>query len=182
MDGMASHIPVNHQLRSFWRTVAAACGLYVLIFGIVALTRTGGLGFFAQDGLPHVLGLRSNRAFAILSVVVGALFVFGAVVGRNIGRWINLVGGMVFMLAGFVMICLLQTRLNFLGFEMSTVVVSFLFGLLMFTAGLYGRVGPPNQRHREEQFRHGGPDPEKHPWQFKGGPKPSHQTEDHRFA
>ncbi len=162
MDGMASHIPVNHQLRSFWRTVAAACGLYVLIFGIVALTRTGGLGFFAQDGLPVVLGLRSNRAFAILSVVVGALFVVGAVVGRNIGRWINL--------------------LDFLGFEMSTVVVSFLFGLLMFTAGLYGRVGPPNQRHREEQFRHGGPDPEKHPWQFKGGPKPSHQTEDHRFA
>jgi hypothetical protein len=176
------HIPINHEWRSFWRGIAALCGLYVLIFGIVAVIRTGHVGAFAQDGLPHVLGLRANRAFGVLSVVVGALFVVGAVVGRNIGRWINLGGGVVFMVAGFVMLCLLQTTFNFLGFEVSTVIVSLLFGLLMFTAGLYGRVGPAHQRRREEHFRHGGPDPQQHQWQFEGGPKPSSQTDDHRFA
>jgi hypothetical protein len=175
------HIPVNHQYRSFYRVLAGLWGGYVLIFGIVAATRTAGTGF-AQDGLPSVLGLRANMAFAILSIVVGAVLVIGAVIGGNLGRWVNLLGGVVFMLAGLVMLCLLQTRLNFLGFTLITVVVSLLFGLLMFTAGLYGRVGTRQQRRMEESYRHGGPDPQDHVWTFKGGPKPPHQTEDHRFG
>lgn len=177
-----AHIPLNHQLRVLYRTVAGACGLYVLIFGIVAITRTRSHSAFAQHGQPSVLGLRANTAFAILSIVFGALFVLGALIGRNIGRWINLLGGVVFMVAGLVMICLLQTTFNFLGFTVATVVVSLLFGILMFTAGLYGRVGPHEQHHQEEGFRHGGPDPVSHVWQFEGGPKPASQTEDHRFG
>jgi Domain of unknown function (DUF4383) len=177
-----AHIPVNHQLRALYRTVAGACGLYVFVFGIVAITRTRGHGTFAQHGQPSVLGLRANTAFAILSIVFGAAFVLGAVIGRNFGRWVNLIGGVVFMLAGLVMICLLQTTFNFLGFTVATVVVSLLFGILMFTAGLYGRVGSRHERRVEEGFRHGGPDPHHHAWQFEGGPKPPHQTEDHRFG
>lgn len=177
-----SHIPVNHHLRTLYRTVAAVCGLYVLIFGIVAVTETGGLGLFAQRGLPTSLGLRANGAFAILSIVVGAVIVLGAFIGGNLDRWINLVGGIVFLAAGLSMISVLQTSLNILGFSVATVVVSFLIGMVMFSAGLYGKVGSVRQRSLEEGFRHGGPDPHQHAWAFSGGPKPEHQTEDHRFA
>jgi hypothetical protein len=178
-----SHMPLNHQLRPLYRVAAGACGLYILIFGIASLVQSGDLGFFAQDGLPTVLGLRANRAFAILSIVVGAIVVGGAVIGGNLDRWINLYGGIVFLVAGMAMMILLQTDLNFLGFTMATCIVSFIIGMVLFAAGLYGKVGPARVHDREEQFRHGeAPDPEIHPWDFEGGPKPASQTEDHRFA
>jgi predicted MFS family arabinose efflux permease len=176
------HIPVNHHLRAFWRTLAGLCGLYVLVFGCIAITRTTGRSFFARHDLQSTLGLRANSAFAVLSIVAGVVIVAGAIIGGNLDRWINLVTGIIFMLAGIVMVALLNTSFNYLGFTVSTVVVSFVFGLFMFTAGLYGKVGSGTQHHQEENFRHGGPDPHEHVWTFKGGPKPPHQTDDHRFA
>jgi hypothetical protein len=176
------HIPVNHHLHVFWRTLAGLWGIYVLIFGCLAASKTGGRKFFQQHGLPSVLGLHANRAFALLSIVAGVVIVVGAIIGRNLDRWINLVAGVVFMAAGIVMVSVMQTRLNYLGFSITTVILSFLFGLLMFVAGLYGKVGPSDLHHKEENFRHGGPDPHRHIWSDKGGPKPSHQTDDHRFA
>src|SRR5215469_187283 len=98
-----AHFPINHHLRPLYRTLAGLAGLYVLAFGITALVKTNGLPFFAQHGLPSALGLHANRAFAILSIVVGAVLVGGAIIGRNVDRWINLVGGLVFLLSGFVM-------------------------------------------------------------------------------
>jgi len=178
-----AHIPVNHHLRSLYRVLAAACGLYVLVFGIVGLIETSGLDFFAQDGLPWILGLRANGAFAVLSFVAGAVIVFGAFVGRNIDHLINLVGGIVFLVAGMAMMVLMQTDLNFLGFTMSTCIVSFIIGMALLSAGLYGKTGSTSDAALEERFRHGGsPDPTEHSWAFHGGAKPPSQTEDHRFA
>jgi hypothetical protein len=152
-----SHIPVNHHLRPLYRALAALAGLYVLVFGIVGVTRTGGYGFFEQHGTPAVLGLHANRAFAILSIVAGAIIVGSAVYGRNLDRWVNLLGGIVFLVSGFAMLVLLQTDLNLLGFTMTTCIVSFVIGLVLFTAGLYGRVASPEQEAYEDRFRHGGP-------------------------
>ena len=115
--------------------------------------------------------------------MAGVVLLAGAVIGRNIDRWINLVGGIVFLVAGMAMMTLMQTDLNVLGFTMATCIVSFVIGLVLFTAGLYGRVGSRRDVAVEEAFRHGrAPDPAVHPWDFEGGPKPAHQTEDHRFA
>src|ERR671927_94165 len=122
------HFPVNHRLRTLYRLLAGACGLYVLLFGIVALTRMGGVGFFAQRDLAPSLGLHANPAFAVLSVVAGTVLIAGAVIGRNLDRWVNLVGGLVFLVAGFAMMVLLRTDLNFLGFTMATCIVSFVIG------------------------------------------------------
>ncbi len=178
-----SHIPMNHHLRPLYRVVAALCGLYVLIFGIASVVQTRALDTFAQEGLPTVLGLRANRAFAVLSIVVGLVVVAGAVIGGNLDRWINFYGGLVFLVAGMVMMILMQTSLNLFGFTMATCIVSFIIGMVLFSAGLYGKVGPAHVKAREEQFRHSQrPDPEVHAWDFEGGPKPPHQTEDHRFA
>jgi hypothetical protein len=177
------HLPINHHLRPLYRTLAGAAGIYVLLFGIVGVIQTRGIALFAQEGLPPVLGLRANGTFAILSIVAGVVIVAGTVLGRNLDRWINLVGGVVFLVAGMAMMSLMETDLNILGFTMATCVVSFLIGLVLLTAGLYGRVGSPREQALEEGFRHGArPDPQEHAWQFEGGPKPAQQAEDHRFA
>lgn len=134
-----SHFPVNHHLRPLYRALAGLAGLYVLVFGIVGVVKAGGYGFFAQHGTPSALGLHSNRAFAILSIVAGAVFVGSALFGGNLDRWVNLVGGVVFLLSGFVMMVLLRTDFNYLGFTMTTCIVSFVIGIVLFAAGLYGR-------------------------------------------
>src|SRR3954453_23626572 len=111
-----AHFPVNHRLRPLYRTLAGVCGLYVLVFGIVALVRGHGLGFFAQHGLPPSVGLHANPAFAVLSIATGALLLVGAILGGNPDRWINLAAAAVFLVAGMAMLVLLRTDLNILGF------------------------------------------------------------------
>jgi hypothetical protein len=158
-----SHLPVNHPMRPLYRLLAALCGLYVLLFGAIAVTQTAGMDLFARHGLPWVLGLKANRAFALLSIVAGIIIVGGALIGRNLDRYVNLTGAVVFIVAGMAMMTLLRTELNVLGFTMATCIMSFIIGLLLGLAGLYGRVGSREQDHREEAFRHGvGSDPESH--------------------
>jgi Domain of unknown function (DUF4383) len=178
-----SHLPINHHLQPLYRTLAGAAGLYVLVFGILGLLRTSGLDFFAQDGLPTILGLRANRAFAVLSLVAGIVLVVGAVIGRSIDMWINLIGSVLFLTAGMAMMALLETDLNVLGFTVTTCIASFIIGLVLGLAGLYGTVGTAEEDEMEERFRHGEvADPEEHAYQFEGGPKPPEQTQDQRFA
>ncbi|GLZ76596.1 hypothetical protein Afil01_14030 [Actinorhabdospora filicis] len=144
-------------MRPFWRVLAFFAGAYVLLFGILGFVKSKsdlGLAWTAQDGLPWVLGLKANPAFSLLSIVVGALIVIGALIGRNIDRWINLVCGAVFLLASMLMLLFLRTDANILGFGVSTCVVSAILGLVVFTAGLYGRVGSTRLAAAEELHRH----------------------------
>jgi Domain of unknown function (DUF4383) len=152
-----SHLPVNHHLQPLYRVLAAIAGLYILVFGIVGVAKTGEYGFFQQRGTPSAVGLHSNRAFAILSIVAGAIVVGAAVFGRALDRWVNLFGGVVFLVSGFAMMVLLRTNFNYLGFTMTTCIVSFVVGLILFTAGLYGRVATDERAAAEDRFRHGGP-------------------------
>ena len=46
------------------------------------------------------------------------------------------------MVVGTAMLALLSTDLNVLNFSIETVIVSFLIGMLLFSAGLYGRSRP----------------------------------------
>ncbi|WP_414715062.1 DUF4383 domain-containing protein [Stackebrandtia sp.] len=118
-----------------------------------------GLETFAQPRdtkLPVVLGLHANPGFSILSIVVGAIVVLACVIGRNVDRWVNLIAGAVFILAGMIGLVLMRTDLNFFGDTMATVIVSFVLGLIMFTAGLYGRVGSVEQEAAEAHRREGG--------------------------
>ena len=136
---MASHLPVNHPLRPLYRVLVALIGAGIVVFGIVGYTRTRGGALFAQEHLPWVLGLRTNLAFALLSIVSGAVLVVCAVIGRNLDFRINLLGGLLFMVIGMLMLGLLRTDVNFLGFSMTNCVASFVIGTVVFAAGLYGR-------------------------------------------
>lgn len=179
-----SHIPVNHRLQPTYRLLAGLAGLYVLVFGTVGVFRTAGDPPF-QRGHDTALGLHLNLAFAILSVLVGLVIVVAAVRGGNVDHFVNLVCGGVFLGAGIVLLLLLQTGADFLNFRMATCVMSFVIGVVLLTAGLYGRVADTDTEVYEEAFRvRGGHDPIQHRWAFHGAPpRPAEDDPDgHRFA
>ncbi len=150
-----SHIPVNHPLRPVYRVLAALTGAYVLIFGVVGFFTTSGSEMFERADTT-ALGLRTNLAFSLASVVAGAVILLAVVVGRNLDYVVNLWGGVAFILAGTAMMALLNTDLNVLNFSMATVVVSFVIGMVLFSAGLYGKSGSVAAARAEELARHGG--------------------------
>jgi Domain of unknown function (DUF4383) len=150
-----SHIPVNHHLRPVYRVLAALAGLYVLLFGVLGFLETRGTSAFDRGSMT-VLGLRTNLAFSIASIVAGAVILLAGFVGRNVDYFLNLVGGIAFLVAGMAMMTLLQTDANVLNFSMATCIVSFVIGMVLFSAGLYGRTGSVGAARAEEALRHGG--------------------------
>jgi hypothetical protein len=139
-------LPVDHRLRSAYRVMSALAGAYVLVFGILAITRTAGTALFAQTGLPWVMGLRTNTAFAIASIAAGVVIIAAALIGRNIDVRVNILGSAGFLSVGTLMLGLMSTNANFLGFSMVNCIVSYIIGTLLLTAGLYGktvRTRPP---------------------------------------
>ncbi len=166
------HLPVNHRMRRTYLVLAAAAGLYVVVFGVVGLIETWGTAFFARDE-TYALGLRTNPAFAVLSIVVGVIVLGACLRGGNVAHVINQVGGSVFLLAGMVMLAVLRTDANLLDFSVTTCVVSYILGLAMLTAGLYGRVDAHHVARAEETYRHGGEDHLEHKLDPTGGsPRP----------
>jgi hypothetical protein len=152
---VAPHLPINHPLRPLYRLFAGLAALYVLTFGIVGLVRTMGTGFFGREH-TYALGLHTNVAFSVLSIVVGALVLAGVLYGRNRDHYINLAGGFVFLLAGVGMLAVLRTSANFLNFTVTTCLASYAIGLALLISGLYGRVGQCHEAEQEEAFRHRG--------------------------
>jgi len=155
MQAMA-HIPINHPLRPIYRAISGLIGLYILVFGIIGFAKTRDLDFFTTHG-EWVLGLRTNPAFSVLSIIAGIIILAGAVIGRNVFVYTNLAFAMIFFVAGLAMMTLLQTEANILSFSMVNCVVSFIFGMVTLGAGLYGKVGTREQQHDEDVFRHGEP-------------------------
>jgi hypothetical protein len=156
IDGMFLHLPVNHPLRGLYRFLGGLTGLYVLVFGIVGLAVSGRHGLFAH-GQIEALGLRTNAAFSVLSIVAGALVLVAAIVDNNLDHYTFLFGGLVFLSAGMAMLAFLETSLNLLNFTVTTCVVSFVVGLLLFTAGLYTRHGSVAEGAAEDRRRHSVP-------------------------
>ena len=149
------HLPINHRLGGFYRFLAGLAGLYILAFGIVGVIETRGQGFFERS-TTEALGLRTNPAFAILSIVVGAIVLLGALIGRNIDHYINYFGGIVFWAAGLAGLLVMSTKANILNFNVTTSIVSFIIGTVLFLSGLYGKKGTLEEAVQEEIFRHSG--------------------------
>lgn len=150
-----AHFPVNHHLRPLYRALAGIAGIYMLLFGIVGLSQTSGLPLFTQDEARWALGLRTNPAFAILSIVAGAVVILANLIGRKVGHQINQLAAIVFVVVGMASLLLLQTDANFFAFSMTNVIVTFILALVVGTASLYDRTGTADEAHAEEAFRHG---------------------------
>jgi hypothetical protein len=149
-----AHEPINHPLRPVYRAFAALTGLYVLLFGIIGFVQTSDGDAFARDATV-VLGLRTNPSFSIISLVAGFVILAGVAVGRNVDKFINTWGGYAFLGVGMVALALLGTDANYLNFSMTTCIVSFVIGMVLLTAGLYGKVGTAREAAAEDAFRHG---------------------------
>jgi hypothetical protein len=151
-----SHIPVNHHLRPLYRTLALLSGAYLIIFGVVALGKIGsGQDLWASEDLDRVFGQHTNRGYALLCIVIGAIVVFAAVVGRNLDRTVNMLVAVALFIIGTAMLGLLRYS-NVLGGSVSTVIVAYIIGMVLFAAAMYGKTGSAEQAAAEESFRHGG--------------------------
>ncbi len=137
MIKLDEHLPMDHRLSRVYRIGAGLMGLVLLAFGILGLLDT--VGFFSVSGV-QIAGLSTNHALSILSIVVGALLFAGMVIGGNVASTLNMILGVLFVLSGFVNLCILDSDANFLAFRMPNVLFSFVFGLLLMTFGMYGRV------------------------------------------
>ncbi|PSK89401.1 uncharacterized protein DUF4383 [Murinocardiopsis flavida] len=151
------NLPVDHRLSMVYRVGAGLTGLVLLAFG--ALGFLNRLAFFDTQG-QEIAGLSSNGLLSLISVVVGAVLIGGAVVGGNFASWLNMVVGTAFLLSGFVNLALMDTAYNLLAFRMPNVIFSFVVGLMVLTFGMYGRVsgGLPDDnpyRRRRDAARAG---------------------------
>lgn len=147
-----AHFPVNHPARPLYRVFAGLVGVYILVFGVLGVVQTWGEPFFAR-GSHWALGLRTNLAFSLVSLVFGLVLIVGASRRGNLGHVMNLTAGVVFMITGIAMMSVLQTRANVLNFSMSTVIVSLLFGLLLLATGLYDKIGTDEHAAQERADR-----------------------------
>jgi hypothetical protein len=147
-----AHTPVNHPMRPLYRVIAALTGLYVLLFGVVGFVQTKGTEPFAQTGAT-ALGLRTNLAFSALSMVAGAVIVLAAAIGRNVDKAVNMLGAVLFLVVGTAMMALLRTDGNILNFSIETCMVSYVIGMVLLTAGLYGKVGSAEPARAAEALR-----------------------------
>jgi hypothetical protein len=148
-----AHYPLNHHLRPTYRFLAALAGLYLLLFGVIGLALTGGDPFFQRDG-DWVLGLRTNPAAAWLAAVLGLVVLAAALLGGNLHHRVNLVLGWAILAVAMLQMIVIQTDANALNSSMANVVVFAILGLIVLTAGLYGRVGSPEARRVEEAAAH----------------------------
>jgi hypothetical protein len=144
-----SHLPVNHHLRPLYRALAGLAGLYLLVFGVVGLVRSAGLDPFAQEDLPKILGQQVNPAQSVLDIVLGAAVVVSVVLGRNIDHYVNFWVGHVLYVVGIAMLSLLRTDANFLGYNVTNVIVTLILATVIVCGGLYGRVGPQRRPEAE---------------------------------
>lgn len=166
------HLPVDHRLSQVYRVGAGLMGLVLLAFGILGLLDT--VGFFSTHG-HNVAGLSSNGALSVLSIIVGLLLFGGMVIGGNFASSLNMVLGVLFVLSGFINLAILDTPANYLAFRIPNVLFSFVFGLVLMTFGMYGRVHShlprDNPYYRQRHPDEGKPQQGK-PGQTKGGPFP----------
>ncbi|HZF88691.1 DUF4383 domain-containing protein [Streptomyces sp.] len=132
------HLPVDHRLNRVYRIGAGLMGLVLVAFGILGLI--GKVGFFDTRG-DEVAGLNTNGALSVLSICVGLLLFVGMVIGGNFASTLNMIVGVAFVLSGFLNLGLLGTEYNFLAFRIQNVLFSFVFGVVLMTFGMYGRVG-----------------------------------------
>jgi hypothetical protein len=151
------HTPVNHPLRPIYRALSALTGLYFVVFGVVGLIVTGGNPLFSTDtDIGRVLGQGSNLGWSIASIILGAVILLGVVIGRNLDVAINTYLGWALLVVGTFSLAVLRTDVNIFNFTISTVIVTYIAGLVLIMAGYYSKIvaekdaGTPRQV-REKQ-------------------------------
>ncbi|MEV4636167.1 DUF4383 domain-containing protein [Actinoplanes sp. NPDC049548] len=148
-----AHYPLNHHLRPAYRVVAGAAGGFLALFGVLGIAATWGDPFFHR-GHDWVLGLRANPAGAWLATLLGIAILAAVVVGGNVHHHANVVLGWGVLGVAMVLLALLQTDANILNASMVNIIVLTVIGLVVLTAGLYGKVGSAEAGREESAAAH----------------------------
>lgn len=146
------HNPVNHPLRPVYRALGTVTGFFFVVFGVVGIMGTVDDGLFSRDA-GRVLGMGSNLAWSIASIVIGAVVLLGVVIGRNLDVAIDKYLGWALLVIGTFFLTVQRTEVNILNFSISTVVVSYLAGLVLIMASYYSNIAPPEQTSAPRQER-----------------------------
>ncbi|WP_371496960.1 DUF4383 domain-containing protein [Kitasatospora sp. NBC_00374] len=134
---LQDELPVDHRLAQVYRFGAGLGGVFLIVFGILGLLDHP--SFLDTQG-KEVIGMSSNGTLSVISLIAGGILIAGAVIGGNIASNINMIMGVVFILAGFVGLMVLDSSANRLAFQIPNVLFSFIFGFVVLTFGMYGRV------------------------------------------
>jgi hypothetical protein len=129
--------PGQHPVHTVHRVSAAALGGFLLLFGVLGLSR--GLALLAPAG-SAVMGLTTNGLLSIVSVIVGIALVGAAVRGGPAASTVSLVVAVGFMVSGMVNVFLLTSPMNMLAFTLPNVLFSFAVGGTLLVLGAYGRI------------------------------------------
>jgi hypothetical protein len=151
---MASHIPVNHPLRPIYRIVGFITGAYLVVFGVLGAIQTAGEPFANETGI-RVLGQETNMLSSLIHIVVGGLVLLGTAIGKNLDVAIDKYLGWAILVIGTYGLATIRTDANFFGYSVSTVVVTYLAGLLLITVSLYSKVVPESRAGAPRQVREG---------------------------
>lgn len=147
-----AHTPVNHPARPIYRAIGGLTGLYLVVFGVLGLIATVGDELWAQ-GDTAVLGQGTNLGFSLLSVLLGGAVLAGTAIGRNVDVLINQglgYAGIVLSLAG---LAFLRTEANLFNFNIATVLVLMVTGLVLLMVGMYGKVGTDAEQEAWQKAR-----------------------------
>ncbi|MBU2662979.1 DUF4383 domain-containing protein [Actinoplanes bogorensis] len=151
-----AHTPVNHPLRPLYRALSFVAGAYLVVFGIVGLIQTSGESFTGITGV-RVLGQETNLLWSIIALAVGVIVLATSAMGRNLDTEADKYLGWALLVAGSYELATNRTDANLFGFSMSTVVVTYLVGLILITASLYLKTAPTGQAGAPRQVREGRP-------------------------
>ena len=146
------HNPVNHPLRPIYRALGALTGAYLVLFGVLGAIVTADEGLFG-NGEDRVLGQETNLFWSIVCVLVGAIVLIATVIGRNSDTVIDRYFGWGLLVIGSYELAAIRTDANFLNFSISTVVVTYLLGLVLIMAAYYSKVAPEEQASPPRQAR-----------------------------
>jgi hypothetical protein len=149
-----AHTPVNHPLRPLYRALSFVAGAYLVVFGVIGLIQTSGESFTGASDV-RVLGQGSNLLWSILALVLGAIVLATTAIGRNLDVEANKYLGWAILVVGSYELATSRTDANFFGFTIATVVVTYLVGLVLITAGLYLKVAPQSEAGAPRQVREG---------------------------
>jgi hypothetical protein len=149
-----AHNPVNHPLRPIYRALGFLAGAYLVVFGIVGLIQTSGHDFTGKTGV-RVLGQEGNLLWSIIALILGAIVVIATVIGRNADAETDRLLGWGLLVVGSYGLATARTDADFLGFSVSTVVVTYLVGLMLILTSLYSKVAPAAEAGAPRQVREG---------------------------
>lgn len=147
-----AHFPVNHPLRPIYRALGALSGAYLVLFGLLGVIQTADDGMFG-NGDDRVLGQHTNLFWSLASLLLGAIVLIGTAVGRNADTHVDKYVGWGLLVVGSYELAAIRTDANFLNFSVSTVVVTYLVGLVLIMAGIYSKVAPAAQAGAPRQER-----------------------------